>query len=160
MKRIAIGTTNPAKIMAVKSVFSSEQYALVPTDVPSDVSAQPLSDRETRQGAMNRAKHALTKENADIGIGLEGGVMEIDGELWLCNWGALVDRDGTVITAGGARIPLPLEVAGKSVLAGSLATSWRNIQEKETSAVMKGRSAFLQTAMLIDPECFAILFSC
>ncbi|WP_420768809.1 DUF84 family protein [Parageobacillus thermoglucosidasius] len=113
MKRIAIGTTNPAKIMAVKSVFSSEQYALVPTDVPSDVSAQPLSDRETRQGAMNRAKHALTKENADIGIGLEGGVMEIDGELWLCNWGALVDRDGTVITAGGARIPLPLEVAGE-----------------------------------------------
>lgn len=81
MKIVAIGTTNQAKIAAVKAIFSSEQYALVPTNVPSDVSAQPLSDRETRQGAMNRAKHALEKENADIGIGLEGGVMEIDGEL-------------------------------------------------------------------------------
>jgi inosine/xanthosine triphosphatase len=111
LKIVAIGTTNQAKIAAVKAIFSSEQYALVPTNVPSNVSAQPLSDHETRQGAINRAKHALQKENADIGIGLEGGVMEIDGELWLCNWGALADRDGTVITAGGARILLPFEVA-------------------------------------------------
>ncbi|OAT74194.1 DUF84 family protein [Parageobacillus thermoglucosidasius] len=137
MKIVAIGTTNQAKIAAVKAIFSSGQYALVPTNVPSDVSAQPLSDRETRQGAMNRAKHALEKENADIGIGLEGGVMEIDGELWLCNWGALVDRDGTVITAGGARIPLPLEVANEIRAGRELGdvmaqyTGERNIRHKE-----------------------------
>jgi inosine/xanthosine triphosphatase len=137
LKIIAIGTTNQAKVAAVRSVFSSEHYTLVPTDVPSDVSVQPLSDHETRQGAINRAKHALQKENADIGIGLEGGVMEIDGELWLCNWGALADRDGTVITAGGARIPLPFEVA-KGIRAGrelgdvmAEYTGERNIRHKE-----------------------------
>jgi inosine/xanthosine triphosphatase len=108
---IAIGTTNQAKVAAVRGVFVPDRYTLIPTNVPSGVSAQPLSDKETRQGAINRAKHALEKEQADIGIGLEGGVMEIDGELWLCNWGALVDRGGTVITASGARIPLPAEVA-------------------------------------------------
>jgi inosine/xanthosine triphosphatase len=108
---IAIGTTNQAKVAAVRNVFASDRYTLIPTNVPSGVSAQPLSDAETRQGAINRAKRALEKERADIGIGLEGGVMEIGEELWLCNWGALVDRNGIVITAGGARIPLPVEVA-------------------------------------------------
>jgi inosine/xanthosine triphosphatase len=137
MKKIAIGTTNPAKIAAVQAVFSHEHYLFVPTTVSSDVAAQPFSDEETRLGAVNRAKNALAKEQADIGIGLEGGVVKTNDGLWVCNWGALVDRNGIVVSAGGARIPLPAEVA-EGVMSGRELgdvmdeyTGKRNIRKKE-----------------------------
>ncbi|MBA2873850.1 DUF84 family protein [Thermaerobacillus caldiproteolyticus] len=137
MKKIAIGTTNPAKVAAVKAVFSHECYVFMPISVSSDVASQPFSDEETRLGAINRAKNALAKEQADIGIGLEGGVTETKDGLWLCNWGALVDRNGAVISAGGARIPLPSEVAAEVMSGRELGdvmdeyTGKRNIRQKE-----------------------------
>jgi inosine/xanthosine triphosphatase len=137
MIKVAIGTLNPTKVQAVKSVFSNESYVFVETDVPSDVAEQPFSDEETLKGAINRARNALEKENADIGIGLEGGVVQTHQGLWLCNWGALASRNGIVVTAGGARIPLPSEVA-EGVMSGKELgdvmdeyTGKRNIRKNE-----------------------------
>ncbi|MBS2771455.1 DUF84 family protein [Anoxybacillus rupiensis] len=137
MMRIAVGTTNQAKVAAVEAIFFNERHVIVPTKVDSAVAAQPFSDEETRAGAINRAKHALEKEKADIAIGLEGGVVEADSQLWVCNWGALVDRNGMVVSAGGARIPLPLEVA-EGVWSGrelgevmEAYTGQQNIRQKE-----------------------------
>ncbi len=87
MKTVAVGTNNEAKIAAVRAVLSEKEYRIVSLEVPSGVSAQPLSDEETRLGAIGRAKRALEAAEADIGIGLEGGVTKIDGQWWLCNWG-------------------------------------------------------------------------
>ncbi|MDQ0161023.1 DUF84 family protein [Aeribacillus alveayuensis] len=109
--KVAIGTKNPAKVNAVMEAFMSfTNIEFISTDVPSEVSSQPFSDKETMIGAINRAQNALLKENADIGIGLEGGVMETDMGCFLCNWGALVDRHHEPIVAGGARIRLPDEI--------------------------------------------------
>lgn len=109
--KIAIGTKNRAKVEAVKQSFQYLGHVqFIETNVPSEVSAQPFSDDETMQGAVNRAKNALVKEQADIGIGLEGGVMETEESCFLCNWGALVDRNYEVTVAGGAKIPLPMEI--------------------------------------------------
>ncbi|MED3669059.1 DUF84 family protein, partial [Geobacillus kaustophilus] len=102
MKTVAVGTNNEAKIAAVRAVLSEKEYRIVSLEVPSGVSAQPLSDEETRLGAIGRAKRALEAAEADIGIGLEGGVTKIDGQWWLCNWGALADRNGVVVAAAGA----------------------------------------------------------
>lgn len=117
---IAIGTKNPVKIQAVKKAFELIQLEALFTsyDVPSEVAAQPISDEETRLGAVNRARHAQRKDDADAGIGLEGGVKWIEGTLYLCNWGALVTSDGTVFTAMGAGLPLPDDIA-KGIEAGS-----------------------------------------
>ncbi|WP_243291065.1 DUF84 family protein [Bacillus sp. FJAT-47783] len=109
--KVAIGTQNRAKVQAVKDAFTfCESIQFIETVVPSEVSEQPFSDEETMQGAINRAKNALIKEQADIGIGLEGGVMETEEGCFLCNWGALVDQDIRPIVASGAKIPLPKEV--------------------------------------------------
>jgi len=109
--KVAIGTKNPAKINAVMEAFSGyDDIDFVPTDVSSEVSSQPFSDDETIEGALNRAKNALIKEKADLGIGLEGGVIEADSGCFLCNWGALIDQNFEPIIAGGARIPLPKEI--------------------------------------------------
>ena len=118
--KLAIGTKNPVKIQAVKKAFEQAQLDadFISYDVPSEVSAQPISDEETRLGAVNRARHAQRKEGVEAGIGLEGGVKWIEGTLYLCNWGALVTSEGTVFTAMGAGLPLPDEIA-KGIEAGS-----------------------------------------
>lgn len=112
--KIAIGSKNPAKLNAVCSIFPEAEVTGL--SVCSGVSAQPFSDEETRLGAMNRAESCL-KSDVELGIGLEGGVMKLDGVLYLCNWGAMAMSNGKVLTASGARIPLPA-VVEKALLTG------------------------------------------
>ncbi|MGE6259390.1 DUF84 family protein [Heyndrickxia sporothermodurans] len=111
--KIALGSTNPAKIKAVIEAFNkiNRDVSVISTQVSSEVNEQPFSDEETIKGAINRAKNAIKKENAEIGIGLEGGVTESPYGLTVCNWGALVDREKPPIIAGGARFLLPEEIA-------------------------------------------------
>jgi inosine/xanthosine triphosphatase len=106
LAEVAVGSENPAKIKAVRKIFP----VVVGWNTESGVSAQPMSDEETRTGALNRAR-ACVKEGAVVGIGLEGGVMESEGGLLSVNWGALVDREGREVVASGARYPLPKEIA-------------------------------------------------
>lgn len=106
--KITIGSNNPAKINAVQAVFSNHTIQAI--HASSSVSAQPFSDEETREGAINRALECVRAKPDSAGIGLEGGVMYVADRLYLCNWGALVDRKNNVYTASGARILLPEEV--------------------------------------------------
>ncbi|MDP4085899.1 MAG: DUF84 family protein [Bacillota bacterium] len=109
--KIIIGSKNPAKITAVKNVFPLDSN-IVSLDSPSGVRAQPFSDEETIQGAINRARHALREGNGEIGIGLEGGVQETSYGLLICNWGAIITNElEDPIIAGGARFLLPPEIA-------------------------------------------------
>ncbi|MEK5323581.1 DUF84 family protein [Aeribacillus sp. FSL M8-0254] len=104
---VAIGSKNPAKINAVKETFSlleEKNMEFISVDVPSGVSTQPFSDEETLQGALNRAKNVFEKVKPDLSVGLEGGVDVTSRGLFLCNWGALIDKDGNEYIAGGARI--------------------------------------------------------
>ncbi|RYM06966.1 DUF84 family protein [Sporolactobacillus sp. THM7-7] len=117
---IGVGTKNPAKIESVRRLvnFCGREAEIRSFDVPSGVSAMPMSDQETRQGAMNRAEAVLRADpTVDSGIGLEGGVSMLGDEMFLVNWGAFCDRSGRMITAGGARIRLPA-VLSKGILAG------------------------------------------
>ncbi|SDK44372.1 DUF84 family protein [Sediminibacillus albus] len=107
--KIYIGSLNPAKAKSVRNVFPDAE--VVEVDVASKVSLQPYSDEETMEGAVNRARKCASINQGAIGIGLEGGVMELNDELFLCNWGALINGDGDTFLASGARIPLPEEVA-------------------------------------------------
>ncbi|MBK3496058.1 DUF84 family protein [Viridibacillus sp. YIM B01967] len=111
---VAIGTKNKAKISAVETVVKqllNEQIEFQYIAVESGVSAQPMSDAETREGAINRALNTHTASKADFSFGLEGGVKDVGGVMYVCNWGTLVLKDGTIITAAGAQIPLPNVIA-------------------------------------------------
>lgn len=113
--KVAIGTHNRAKVKAVQNVLHEffDDVEFQEVNVPSNVSNQPFSDEETRQGAINRAINALEATGADMNFGLEGGVQEIDGMMYCCNWGALALKDGQVLTAAGAQFMLPDEIAAK-----------------------------------------------
>ncbi len=112
--KVIVGSRNPAKYMGVQQALFDLELVDCDTmamDVDSGVRNQPLSDQETVDGALQRARQAIA-ENADaeFAIGLEGGVVldsTPSSPVMVCNWGALVAKDGQEYIAGGARIPLP-----------------------------------------------------
>lgn len=107
--KIAVGSSNPAKVEAVRTIFNKDE--LVTLNVDSGVSEQPFSDEETIEGAVNRAKNCLNESDAELSIGLEGGVVDTKHGMFVCNWGALVTRENEVFIAGGARVLLPESIA-------------------------------------------------
>lgn len=113
--RVVVGSTNPVKIAAVHAVFNrcSAVVTVYGVAVVSGVPDQPWGDDQTRAGAAARAHAALaTDPSADMGAGLEGGVVrDADGAIRTCAWAAIVDRDGLVSTGGSLAMPLPPAVA-------------------------------------------------
>ncbi|QGH35364.1 DUF84 family protein [Gracilibacillus salitolerans] len=128
--KIVIGSYNKAKVKAVQRIFVDA--TIRSADVASGVHAQPKSDMETMQGAINRAKASKQTEGHCYGIGLEGGIMQINSQVFLCNWGALVTPDDHLYIASGARIPLPDEIA-KPLLngqeLGEMMREWTKIND-------------------------------
>ncbi|UOE92015.1 inosine/xanthosine triphosphatase [Alkalihalobacillus sp. LMS39] len=113
MLSIGVGSTNPTKCNAVEQAFTHFQLSCTVKgmDVSSGVSPQPLSDEETIAGALNRAKSVMEMGIFDYAIGLEGGVQETTYGMFLCNWGAVVNKAGEESIGGGVRILLPEQIA-------------------------------------------------
>lgn len=118
--RAAVGSTNPAKVAAVREALALLAPACDVTAiaVPSGVGRQPFGDAATRAGALERARKALLASGADIAFGLEGGV-ELEpmvgaaaGErVWLLSWVAAIDPAGQEGFASGLRMLLPPSLA-------------------------------------------------
>ena len=131
---IFVGSTNPVKINAVTTAASETwpDVRVQGLDVPSGISEQPIGDEETLQGAINRAKMALDqgleslteeqlKSDQMIGVGLEGGVFHFSKtELWSTVWVAVVDTEGTIFTANGARFRVPDSIAERILTGGEM----------------------------------------
>jgi len=109
-----VGSRNPVKIAATRGVLRrvhGDDARVVGVSVDSGVSKQPWGDEETLRGALNRAQAALDGSGAALGVGLEGGLVEVDGHVFTCAWCAVVRPDGTVGIAGGANLLLPPSAA-------------------------------------------------
>lgn len=118
--RVAVGSLNPVKQEAVRSVLEPLCAALTITGVavPSGVAVQPWGDAETRAGALNRARAACQIAGADYGIGLEGGLVQTELGVLTCAWCAVVAADGRIGVGGGAHMMLP--AAAQRLLAAGL----------------------------------------
>ncbi len=84
--KIAVGTTNPVKLQAVHAVFAllfpDKTCEVLGVKVSSGVNDQPMSDTESVKGARTRAKAAFQAiKGADFGVGLEGGLEQVE-NLW------------------------------------------------------------------------------
>lgn len=112
--RIAVGSTNPAKVHAARDGAARMLGEVEATGVhvPSGVSAQPHGDEEMIAGAEARASRALAAvAGASYGVGLEGGVDEHGGRMFACAWCAVADRSGRLSLACTGRFELPPAVA-------------------------------------------------
>lgn len=148
---VAIGTKNRAKTAAIQNIVNQyfDDVKYIQVGAASNVSEQPFSNRETRQGAINRAVNTLEETKADLNFGLEGGVHEIDDSMYCTNWGAVALKDGTVISAAGAQFILPDEVAdelraGKEL--GPVMDAYTKLQDTRSGSGAVG----VFTAGLVD----------
>ena len=92
MKSIVIASKNPIKVSATlkgfQKMFPEEEFQIESVSVPSGVMDQPKNDRETYQGAWNRADNASElNKGADFWVGIEGGICERNRDMEAFAWG-------------------------------------------------------------------------
>jgi non-canonical (house-cleaning) NTP pyrophosphatase len=97
-----VGSTNPVKVAAAMAVLARAGCGahVEGIAVASGVSDQPVGDAETIRGATQRARAALAACDADLAIGIEGGVVDDADGMRTCAWAAVVSRDGRVGVGG------------------------------------------------------------
>ncbi len=113
VQRVVVGSANPVKLAAVRAVLRSAAPGVVvdALAVPSGVPDQPFGDEETIRGARERARAARVALDADLGVGLEGGVVDSPSGMRTCAWCVVVHRDGREGIGGSLAMPLPNAVA-------------------------------------------------
>ncbi|MDQ6858223.1 MAG: inosine/xanthosine triphosphatase [Chloroflexota bacterium] len=155
----AVGSTNPAKVAAVRSALATlaPGCAVTAHAVASGVGHQPVGDTATRAGATERARKALTASGADVAFGLEGGV-ELDGErVWLLSWVAAIDPAGREGYASGLRMLLPPSIgtglrAGEEL--GALVDALFGVKDSKTAS---GAIGLLTAGSVSRTDAFADL---
>lgn len=155
---LAVGSKNPVKITAVSNIATQIwPDALVEgVVVPSGVSAMPLSDDETIEGARNRALLARETLNADLGFGLEGGVHPFEGGLLLMGWVAVVDGNGRFSLGGCGRLPLPAEMSRRILAGEELGNIIDELTNDENSKQKEGAVGVLTGGILTRVDAFQL----
>ncbi|PVZ68303.1 inosine/xanthosine triphosphatase [Pelagibaculum spongiae] len=73
-----VGSKNPVKISAAKlalaTIFPDAEIVCDGISAPSNVPDQPMTEAETRQGAINRVEFCQKQSTADYYFAMEGGV--------------------------------------------------------------------------------------
>ncbi|MCL1065952.1 inosine/xanthosine triphosphatase [Shewanella olleyana] len=110
---ILVGSKNPVKVNAAKHAFS--QYfpdcniICKGIHAPSLVADQPMTETETKLGAINRAEYCQSQQAADFYIAMEGGVDRFDhGPATFAYMAILHNQQLSV--GRSALLPLPLKV--------------------------------------------------
>ena len=154
VRRVAVGSTNRVKINAVRAVLSRAGLTASVEGVAaaSDVPAQPRGDEQTIRGARTRAERAREASGAELGVGLEGGVVELpDGSLRTCAWAVVVAADGRTGTGGSLAMPLPPEVAAMLADGLELGEAMDRLTGGRDTKYGAGASGIL-TAGLVDRQ--------
>lgn len=127
---LAVGSKNPVKVSAaeqgIRNAFrplvSDPEIVTFKYDVPSGVSAQPMTDDETNQGAHTRAINAyeahILEHNTPptFAVGLEGGIFQSStsstssSEMHCCAW-MVVFNGQQFGSARTATFQLPPQIA-------------------------------------------------
>lgn len=108
---VAVGSQNPVKRAATEQALGDRVTEIQMVDVDSGVSEQPRGDTETVTGAENRAQAALDSAESSYGVGIEGGVAEVENTegLFLIMWAAVTDGQRWGRGAGPSlRLPEPI----------------------------------------------------
>jgi inosine/xanthosine triphosphatase len=107
--KVAVGSTNKVKVEAVRRALEPYFEAdVVGVGASSGVSDQPMGS-EAFTGAKNRALNAMRTAPCDLAVGLEGGIMEIEGRRFAFAAVSIVDAGGHYSFATTGFFQLPLE---------------------------------------------------
>lgn len=125
MKRVIIASKNPVKIQctrqAFEKAFPDDVFEFSGVSVPSGVSDQPMTDRETLNGAINRTQNAKsTVPDADFWVGIEGGISTEGAEMTAFAWVSIASSEaqGKARTATFQLPPAVAELVNQGVELG------------------------------------------
>ncbi|MCE9677736.1 inosine/xanthosine triphosphatase [Shewanella sp. AS1] len=117
--RITVGSKNPVKIgaaqKAISQLFPDAKVDCQGVAAPSGVADQPMTDEETRLGAINRARYCQQRGEldpnltADLYIAMEGGVDRFKHGPATFAYMAIIHADKLAI-GRSAQLPLPESV--------------------------------------------------
>ncbi|MFC2175039.1 inosine/xanthosine triphosphatase [archaeon] len=119
--KIAVGSERKAKQEGVRKAFAHyyDGFEVVSVKCSSGVSDQPMTDDETMEGAINRARAAL--EHGDLGVGIESGIKpvkhSINGYL-NTTWCAIIDKDDFLSVGSSPDFEYPKKIV-EEALAGT-----------------------------------------
>jgi len=156
--KIAVGSTNPVKVTAVRTTIARvwPEAELTAVSVPTGVSEMPMTDAETIAGARNRAISARDQIGADFGIGLEGGVHPNGVGLILHGWVVIVDENGNQGVGGAARLPLPQHIADRILAGEELGFIMDDILDDHNTKQKGGAVGALTNGLVQRGEAFAL----
>ncbi len=114
MKKVVVSSLNPVKLEAVQNgflrLFHHDNFEFIKINVDSGVSDQPMTDMESRNGALNRALNArMVIPDGDFWVGVEGGCDYLDGDMVAFAW-IVVQGSENRGSARTALFRLPKEV--------------------------------------------------
>ncbi len=109
-----VGSKNPVKISAAKlalaTVFPDAEIICDGISAPSNVPDQPMTETETREGAINRLRYCQKKQpTADYYFAMEGGVDNFSQGPATFAFVAISDQNNLSI-GRSTNLPLPKQV--------------------------------------------------
>lgn len=114
--RIVVGSTNPVKVNAAKAAVATlhptATIEVLPVKAPSGVADQPMTDSETKQGAINRVEWCRAQHHADYYLSMEGGVDNFDQGPATFAY-VTIATDTQLCVGRTAHLPLPQQVFDK-----------------------------------------------
>jgi len=107
---IAVGSANPVKVAAVRSVMERVygDVRITAMEVDTGVPLQPF-EGQTHQGSVNRARAALGDH--DMAVGIEAGVFEMLDGLYDIQHCTIITRDGKETYGQGSGFRYPDAIA-------------------------------------------------
>lgn len=165
-----MGSKNPVKVRAAEKVFSSifPESEVRGIDVRIRTPKQPLGLRQTVEGAVRRARHAISVErSAAYGVGIEAGLVRVPHTItgWLdLQFTAVIDAAGIVTLGCGPGFEHPPQIV-RSVTRGRLEveeamegfTGIKDIGEREGAVGFLSRGTVNREDITVESIIMALL---
>ena len=133
MKKVIIASKNPVKINATKKAFEevlNDHFEFEGVSADSSVSDQPMSNKETLQGATNRLDN-IQNLKANFFVSIEGGVDLLDDNYEAFAW-IVISHKNKISKAMNRKFSMPFIFLGNKEeeveLKNSVKTHGLNIQ--------------------------------
>lgn len=162
---VVVGSTNPAKVHAVRSALSRTGLdAVVEGVAVSTDDAQPVGDEAIRRGAEERARQALQHLAAQragegtgqppatgsdgapaggLALGLESGLVVLNDDVYVTGWCVALDNRGRRGAARGAQVQLPAAVARRVLAGENLSSIIDELSGMQHSGTRSGAMGYL-----------------
>jgi len=112
--KIALGSSNDDKANILKETFADlfkKEIKVIKVSVASKISDQPIGERETLQGAINRARAAFAEQpGVYFAVGLEGGLVKIQKRFFLVCIAVIYDKENLCVGVS-SKLALPKAVS-------------------------------------------------